>query len=157
MKALGGRGVIPPTHSLPGQLRFEPRHRQEYFSSNLCVQTDSGAHPASCTMGTGGPFPGGKARQGMTLTTHPHPEQRSWMSRSYTSCAYIGVLWDCFTFAVLCVTRTFVIFTLLTARLHIFPPWRWGGSSTQAWMPTYVSILRIPQTIWVWRATVEWY
>jgi hypothetical protein len=25
-----------------------------------CVQTDSGAHPASCTMGTGGPFPGGK-------------------------------------------------------------------------------------------------
>jgi hypothetical protein len=27
------------------------------FSSNLCVQTGSGAHPASCTMGTGGPFP----------------------------------------------------------------------------------------------------
>jgi hypothetical protein len=32
------------------------------FSSILCVQTDSGAHPASCTMGTGGPFPGGKVR-----------------------------------------------------------------------------------------------
>jgi hypothetical protein len=32
------------------------------FSSNLCVQTGSGAHPASCTIGTGGPFPGGKAR-----------------------------------------------------------------------------------------------
>jgi hypothetical protein len=30
------------------------------FSSNLCVQTGSGAHPASCTMGTGGPFPGAK-------------------------------------------------------------------------------------------------
>jgi hypothetical protein len=30
------------------------------FSSNLCVQTDSEAHPASCTMGTGGPFPGVK-------------------------------------------------------------------------------------------------
>jgi hypothetical protein len=29
-----------------------------------------------------------------------------------------------------------------------FFPWRWGGSSTQAWMPTYVSILRIPQMIW---------
>jgi hypothetical protein len=29
------------------------------FSSSLCVQTGSGAHPASCTMGTGGPFPGG--------------------------------------------------------------------------------------------------
>jgi hypothetical protein len=34
------------------------------FSSNLCVQTGSGAHPASCTMGTGGPFPGAKARPG---------------------------------------------------------------------------------------------
>jgi hypothetical protein len=30
--------------------------------SSICVQTGSKAHPASCTMGTGGPFPGGKAR-----------------------------------------------------------------------------------------------
>jgi hypothetical protein len=36
----------------------------EDFSSLLCVQTGSGAHPASCTMGTGGRFPGGKARPG---------------------------------------------------------------------------------------------
>jgi hypothetical protein len=34
------------------------------FSSSLCVQTGSGAHPASCPMGTGGSFPGGKARPG---------------------------------------------------------------------------------------------
>jgi hypothetical protein len=34
------------------------------FSSSLCVQTGSGAHPASCPMGTGGPFPGAKARPG---------------------------------------------------------------------------------------------
>jgi hypothetical protein len=34
------------------------------FSSNLCVQTGSEAHPASCTMGTGGPFPGGKSAAG---------------------------------------------------------------------------------------------
>jgi hypothetical protein len=34
----------------------------EDFSSSLCVQTGSGAHPASCPMDTGGPFPGGKAR-----------------------------------------------------------------------------------------------
>jgi hypothetical protein len=38
-----------------------------------------------------------------------------------------------------------------------FFPWWWGDSSTQAWMPTYVSILRSPQMIWAWRATVEWY
>jgi hypothetical protein len=31
------------------------------------------------------------------------------------------------------------------------------GVGTQAWMTTYVSILRIPQMIWVWRATVERY
>jgi hypothetical protein len=36
----------------------------EDFSSNLCVQTGSGAHPVSCTMGTGGCLPGGKARPG---------------------------------------------------------------------------------------------
>jgi hypothetical protein len=34
------------------------------FSSNPCVQTGSGAHPASCTMGSGGPFPGGKSAAG---------------------------------------------------------------------------------------------
>jgi hypothetical protein len=42
------------------------------FSSSLCVQTCSGAHPASCTMGTRGPFPGGKARQGRD-TDHSPP------------------------------------------------------------------------------------
>jgi hypothetical protein len=34
------------------------------FSSSLCVQTGSGAHPASSPMGTGSPFPGDKARPG---------------------------------------------------------------------------------------------
>ena len=38
------------------------------FSS--LVQTGSGAHPASCTMGTGS-FPGVKSGRGVTLTTHP--------------------------------------------------------------------------------------
>jgi hypothetical protein len=36
----------------------------EDFSSSPCVQTDSGAHPASYLMGTGGPFPWAKARPG---------------------------------------------------------------------------------------------
>jgi hypothetical protein len=38
-----------------------------------------------------------------------------------------------------------------------FFSWRWGGFNTQAWMPTYCSILRIPQMIWVLRTAVEWY
>jgi hypothetical protein len=55
------------------------------FFSNLCVQTGSGTHPASCTMGTGGPFPGAEALPGLTLITHHHLVPRSRMSRSFTS------------------------------------------------------------------------
>jgi hypothetical protein len=36
------------------------------FSSSLCVQTGSGSHPASCTMGTGG-----KARPGRDADHSP--------------------------------------------------------------------------------------
>jgi hypothetical protein len=48
-----------------------PAGEKDFFS-NLCVQTGSGAHPASCTMGTGGNFPGGKARPGRDAD-HSHP------------------------------------------------------------------------------------
>jgi hypothetical protein len=34
------------------------------FSSSLWVQTGSGAHPAFCTVGNGGPFPGGEEQPG---------------------------------------------------------------------------------------------
>jgi hypothetical protein len=40
-------------------------------SFSLCVQTSSEAHPASCTMGTGGPFPGAKARPGRDADHSP--------------------------------------------------------------------------------------
>jgi hypothetical protein len=36
----------------------------EHSSSSSCVQTGSGAHPASYPMGTGGSFRGGKVRPG---------------------------------------------------------------------------------------------
>jgi hypothetical protein len=52
------------------------------FSSILCVQTGSGAHPASCSMGTGGPFPGDKARPGRDADHSSHLVTRSRMSRS---------------------------------------------------------------------------
>jgi hypothetical protein len=42
-----------------------PAEAREFFS-NLCIQTGSGAHPASCTMGTGG-----KARQGRDADHSP--------------------------------------------------------------------------------------
>ena len=45
------------------------------------VQTGPGAHPASCTMGTGS-FPAVKCGWGMLLTTHPLLVPRSWKSRA---------------------------------------------------------------------------
>jgi hypothetical protein len=47
------------------------------FSSGLCVQTGSGANPASCTMGTVGPFPGGNARPEGDADHSPHLVPRS--------------------------------------------------------------------------------
>jgi hypothetical protein len=41
------------------------------FSSILCVQIGSGAHPCCCTMGTEGPFLGGKARPGRDADHSP--------------------------------------------------------------------------------------
>jgi hypothetical protein len=41
------------------------------ISSNRCVQTGSGVHPASCTMGTWGPFPWAKARPGRDADHSP--------------------------------------------------------------------------------------
>jgi hypothetical protein len=43
----------------------------EDFSSSFCIQTGSGAHPASCPVGTGGPFPGDKARLGRDTDHSP--------------------------------------------------------------------------------------
>jgi len=45
------------------------------------VQTGPGAHPASCTMGTGS-FPGVKSGRGVTLTPHPLPMPRPRKSRA---------------------------------------------------------------------------
>jgi hypothetical protein len=50
-----------------------------------CVQTGSVAHPASVQLVPGVLPQGLKRGRGVTLTTHPHLELRSKMSRSYTS------------------------------------------------------------------------
>jgi hypothetical protein len=54
-----------------GRSRFDPRQRRQDFSSSLSVQTDTRAHPASCTMGTAGPFPGAKVRPGRDADHSP--------------------------------------------------------------------------------------
>jgi hypothetical protein len=43
----------------------------QFNEKTLRVQTGSGAHPASCTTGTGGSFPGGKARPGRDADRSP--------------------------------------------------------------------------------------
>jgi hypothetical protein len=51
--------------------RFDARQRRNHFSSSLCVQIGSEAHPASCTMGAGGPIPGAKAQPGRDADHSP--------------------------------------------------------------------------------------
>jgi hypothetical protein len=53
------------------EIRVQSPAGTKDFSSILCVQTGSGAHPASCPMGTGVPFPGGKARPGHDADQSP--------------------------------------------------------------------------------------
>jgi hypothetical protein len=71
-RSLGSSVNIVPVYVLDDRaigVRFPAGEKD--FSSNLCVQTGSEAHPASCAMITGGPFPGTKRGRGVTLTTHP--------------------------------------------------------------------------------------
>jgi hypothetical protein len=56
-----------------------------YFSSSPCIQTGSGAHPASYPVGTGAPFPGGKARPGRDADHLPPSSAEVKNERSYTS------------------------------------------------------------------------
>jgi hypothetical protein len=52
------------TGTTTGRSKFDPQQRRKDFSSSLCIQTCSEAHPASCTVRTGGPLPGAKALPG---------------------------------------------------------------------------------------------
>jgi hypothetical protein len=61
----GSSGSIVSDYGLDGRaIGVRSPAGAKDFSYNVCVQTGSGAHPASCKMGTGGPFPGGKSAAG---------------------------------------------------------------------------------------------
>jgi hypothetical protein len=55
------------------------------FSSSLCVETSSEAHPASCSVGAGGPFPGANARPGRDADYSPYLVPRSVNMNYYLS------------------------------------------------------------------------
>jgi hypothetical protein len=82
---LWSQGSSVSTVTMDWTTRVRSLTEAEDFSSSVCIQTGSGAHPASCPMGTRGLFLGVKRGQGMMLTTHPHLVPTLRMSRSYTS------------------------------------------------------------------------
>jgi hypothetical protein len=55
------------------------------FSSSLCVQTSSEAHPASDPVCTGVPFPGGKTQPGRDAGHSSHLVLKSGISRDSIS------------------------------------------------------------------------
>jgi hypothetical protein len=67
---------------------FEPL-KAKNFSSNLYVQTSSEAHPASCAIGNGGPFPVVMRGRGVKLTAHP-----IWWSRKSTEQEPIYIIYS---------------------------------------------------------------
>jgi hypothetical protein len=92
----------------------------EDFSSSPCVQTGSGAHPASYPMGTSGTFPGGKARPGRDAC---HLVPRLSMSRSYTSsppCASMACSGIPFLFFAVSVIVIIACSLNFLARFQIF-------------------------------------
>jgi hypothetical protein len=71
----------------PGDRRSIPGRGEKIFAL-VCVQTGSGAHPAYCTMGTGGPFPGNKARS-VRKCDHPSPSSIYYIYMSRVSSGII--------------------------------------------------------------------
>jgi hypothetical protein len=67
----GSSGSIVSDYGLDRAIKVRSPAEAKDFSSNLCVQTCSEAHPASYIMGTGSPFSGGKERSGRDAQHSP--------------------------------------------------------------------------------------
>ena len=72
-----GSSVGIATELRAGRSGMESRWGRDFSP----VETDPGAHPDSCKMGTES-FPGVKCGRGVLLTTHPLLVTRSWRSRA---------------------------------------------------------------------------
>jgi hypothetical protein len=70
-KSRGSSGTIVSDYGLDDRAIEVRSPTGADFSSSPCVQTGSGAHPASYPMGTGGSFPGGKVRPGRDADHSP--------------------------------------------------------------------------------------
>jgi hypothetical protein len=106
------------------------------FSCSLCVQTSSGSHPVSYPMGTGGPFPGGKARPGREADHSTHLVPRS-MSRSYTPWRVVALLDFAFTSAFTFILL-FALFSYFIKCLSSF--------TSYVQVPSFISSFLHPNT-----------
>jgi len=73
-----GSSVGIATELRAGRSGIESQWRRDFSP----IKIDPGAHPASCTMGTGS-FLGVKCSRGVLLTTHPLLLPRSWRVELY--------------------------------------------------------------------------
>jgi len=94
------------------------------------VQTDPGAHPVSCKMGSGS-FPGVKCGRGVLLTTHPLLVPRSWKSIAIP----LPTLWACNGITLPYVCKIIFIHYLLVTL------WQISGRTTQG--PAVGTILHL--------------
>jgi hypothetical protein len=96
--ALGQYGIWLPA-GRPGDRGSIPSRGERIFPV-ACVQNGSWDHPASCPVGTRGPFPGAKARSGRD-SDHSHPsstEVENEQELYLLSTQAPSVAWDSFSF-----------------------------------------------------------
>ena len=102
------------------------------------VQTGPGAHPASCTMGTGY-FPGVKYGRGVLLTTHPLLVPWSWKSRA--------ILLPTFWATTGTVMGTLYLYLLSRAFVRICIYSKWGQNRMFSSRRTADTIVKIGMQI----------
>jgi hypothetical protein len=88
------------------------------------VQTDPGAHPASCTTGTWS-FPGVKSGWGLTLAPYPHLVPWSWNSRAIPLLPLWGVQPVQSLSACTRVHFTFLLLRHVTQYIRMWKSWSW--------------------------------
>jgi hypothetical protein len=124
----GGAGVVLSVQCLTTDWATGVRSltEAEDFSSSLCVQTGSGANPASCTFGTGSPFSGVERGRGVMLTAHPHLVPRLSMSRSYTSSPPQAPSWHVAGQLYFFLTIKFQSISSVFTSVCLTQEWKWS-------------------------------
>jgi hypothetical protein len=102
------------------------------FSSSVCVQIGCGAHRACCTMSTGGPFPGAKARQGRDADHSPpsnaeveNEQELYFLSTLDSSWHVVEQLYIFYTCTFPEIVAHFATSSLVSNQLMLPPMWNY--------------------------------